>query len=478
MLLSCRKVIVCFIFSSKWNKNFFNLAFGWNFDNCIRSFFSINSNRFANLTSLWINIVGRRCGYIAIFSVNHLNRSSSVSTFIFFITDDTCRKDFAVNLAFGWNFDNCIRGFFSINSNLFANLTSLWINIVGSCRGYIAIFSVNHLNRSSSVSTFIFFITDDTCRKDFAVNLAFGWNFDNCIRGFFSINSNLFANLTSLWINIVGRRCGYIAIFSVNHLNRSSSVSTFIFFITDSTCRKDFAVNLAFGWNFDNCIRSFFSINSNRFANLTSLWINIVGSCRGYIAIFSVNCNRIFITVSSFIFFKTDSTCRKDFAVNLAFGWNFDNCIRGFFSINSNLFANLTSLWINIVGSCRGYIAIFSVNHLNSSSSVSSLIFFITDDTCRQNFTLNLAFGWNFDNCIRGFFSINSNLFANLTSLWIDIVGRRRGYIAILSVNCNRIFITVSSFIFFKTDICTFFGDAFFYLIFSWNFYNSRCRLS
>ncbi len=417
MLLSCRKVIVCFIFSSKWNKNFFNLALSWNFDNCIRGFFSINSNLFANLTSLWINIVGPCRGYIAILSVNHLNRSSSVSTFIFFITDDTCRQNFTLNLAFGWNFDNCIRGFFSINSNLFANLTSLWINIVGRRCGYIAIFSVNHLNRSSSVSSLIFFITDDTCRKDFAVNLAFGWNFDNCIRGFFSINSNRFANLTSLWINIVGRRCGYIAIFSVNHLNRSSSVSSLIFFITDDTCRKDFAVNLALSWNFDNCIRGFFSINSNRFANLTILWINIVGPCRSYIAILSINHLNRSSSVSTLIFFITYNTCGKNFTLNLTFSWNFDNCIRGFFSVYSNLFGNMTILWINIVGPCRGYIAILSVSCNRIFTTVFCFIFFKTDNTCRQNFTLNLTFSWNFNNCIRGFFFLYGNLFGNLTSL-------------------------------------------------------------
>ena len=130
----------------------------------------------------------------------------------------------------------------------------------------------------------------------------------------------------------------------------------------------------------------------------------------------------------------------------------------------------MTILWINIIGPCRSYIAILSINHLNRSSSVSTLIFFITDDTCRKNFTLNLAFGWNFDNCIRGFFFLYGNLFGNMTILWINIVGPCRGYSSVLSVNCNRIFTTVFSFIFFKTDICTFFGDAFFYLIFSCNF--------
>ncbi len=198
MLLSCRKVIICFIFSSKWNKNFFNLALGRNFDNCVCRFFSVYSNLFGNMTILWINIVGPCCSYIAILSINHLNRSSSVSTLIFFITDDTCRKDFAVNLAFGWNFDNCIRGFFSINSNRFGNLTSLWIDIVGRRRGYIAIFSVNCNRIFITVSSFIFFKTDNTCRQNFTLNLTFSWNFNNCIRGFFFLYGNLFGNLTSL----------------------------------------------------------------------------------------------------------------------------------------------------------------------------------------------------------------------------------------------------------------------------------------
>ncbi len=198
MLLSCRKVIVCFIFSSKWNKNFFNLTFSWNFNNCIRGFFFLYGNLFGNLTSLWINIVGSCRGYIAILSVNHLNRSSSVFTFIFFKTDNTCRQNFTLNLAFGWNFDNCIRGFFFLYGNLFGNMTILWINIVGRCRGYSSVLSVNCNRIFTTVFSFIFFKTDNTCRQNFTLNLAFGWNFDNCIRGFFFLYGNLFANLTSL----------------------------------------------------------------------------------------------------------------------------------------------------------------------------------------------------------------------------------------------------------------------------------------
>ena len=203
---------------------------------------------------------------------------------------------------------------------------------------------------------------------------------------------------------------------------------------------------------------------------MTILWINIVGPCRGYIAILSVNHLNRSSSVSTLIFFITDDTCRKDFTLNLAFSWNFDNCIRGFFSINSNLFGNMTILWINIVDPCRSYIAILSVSCNRIFTTVFCFIFFIADNTCRKNFTLNLTFSWNFDNCIRGFFFLYGNLFGNMTSFWIDIVGRRRDYIAILSVNCNRIFTTSFTFIFFKTDICTFFGDAFFYLIFSCNF--------
>ncbi len=223
-------------------------------------------------------------------------------------------------------------------------MTILWINIVGPCRGYIAILSVSCNRIFTTVFCFIFFKTDNTCRKNFTLNLAFGWNFDNCVCRFFSVYSNLFGNLTILWINIVGPCRSYIAILSINHLNRSSSVSTLIFFITYNTCGKNFTLNLTFSWNFDNCIRGFFSVYSNLFGNMTILWINIVGPCRGYIAILSVSCNRIFTTVFCFIFFKTDNTCRKNFTLNLAFGWNFDNCVCRFFSVYSNLFCDLTSL--------------------------------------------------------------------------------------------------------------------------------------
>lgn len=108
MLLSCRKVIVCFIFSSKWNKNFFNLAFSWNFDNCIRGFFSINSNLFGNITSLWINIVGPCRSYIAILSVNCNRIFTTVFCFIFFITNSRTWNFLGYYLRFSRYFYNNI----------------------------------------------------------------------------------------------------------------------------------------------------------------------------------------------------------------------------------------------------------------------------------------------------------------------------------------------------------------------------------